>query len=536
MILKAILYENQAIYIVSSVGSQSKETFAKIEEIVLRIGKTAASIRSLKDIVEKETKKSPNNKDGFSHAPEGYHVEFYNGSEIFTLNGNPDHNRSRRATLVFFDEAAFSSDELIAACEAFATQNTDFASSVDVNYNPAIEKRKVPTQLIYASSQDEIDKTFYKHYKNFSKRMLAGDRDYFVCDMICDTAIKTFMNGKEYIPLLTQDKVDAALKANREKSLREYFNQPTRDGGVTQIVKWHTIRKYETFYLPQLQWKPNSKIALAFDPARTIDNSIITAMNNYEDKEMGFCGDIVNCMNLIDIASRKKYKLDSNRQLLELRETLLRYNGDNPDYEYIDCLLIDQGSGGGGTSTYADGMLNNWVDKYGKTHRGLIDANHDIYLGYSDLYPDAIDKLRLLSPRKFRTQMVEEFIDLMNLGVIRFPHEFKEQDFINIITKKNDEEIFNTYELNDDEMLALAQIDLMKIEITSIHKSENPERTSVSYALSKDKENKMHDDRFYCMIMLAHRLYELRRGQIIDRPYQEEDLSKYKANVSVISY
>lgn len=57
MILKAILYENQAIYIVSSVGNQSKETFSKIEEIVLRIGKTAASIRSLKDIVEKETRK-----------------------------------------------------------------------------------------------------------------------------------------------------------------------------------------------------------------------------------------------------------------------------------------------------------------------------------------------------------------------------------------------------------------------------------------------------------------------------------------------
>ena len=78
MVLKAILYENQAIYIVSSVGNQSKETFSKIEEIVLRIGKTAASIRSLKDIVEKETKKSPNNKTGFQHNPESFHVEFYN--------------------------------------------------------------------------------------------------------------------------------------------------------------------------------------------------------------------------------------------------------------------------------------------------------------------------------------------------------------------------------------------------------------------------------------------------------------------------
>jgi len=95
MILKAILYENQAIYIVSSVGDQSKETFTKIEEIVLRIGKTSASIDSLQDIVEKETVKSANNKTGFSHAQTGFHVSFYNGSEIFTLNGNPDNNRSK---------------------------------------------------------------------------------------------------------------------------------------------------------------------------------------------------------------------------------------------------------------------------------------------------------------------------------------------------------------------------------------------------------------------------------------------------------
>lgn len=104
MILKAILYENQAIYIVSSVGDQSKETFTKIEEIVLRIGKTAASIDSLQDIVEKETVKSPNNKTGFQHNPSGFHVSFYNGSEIFTLNGNPDNNRSKFINYIFIIE------------------------------------------------------------------------------------------------------------------------------------------------------------------------------------------------------------------------------------------------------------------------------------------------------------------------------------------------------------------------------------------------------------------------------------------------
>jgi predicted RNA-binding protein with EMAP domain len=516
MILKAILYENQAIYIVSSVGDQSKETFTKIEEIVLRIGKTAASIDSLQDIVEKETVKSANNKTGFGHSQSGFHVEFYNGSEIFTLNGKPDNNRSRRATLVFFDEAAFSSDELIAVCEAFAAQDTNFKTSTDKSFNIKAQKRKCPTQLLYASSQDDMSKMFYKHYKNFAKNMLAGDRDYFVADMICDTAITTYMEGNPYVPLLTRSKVEAAMKANRDKALREYYNQPTRDGGVNQIVKWGTIRRNECFYLPQLLYKPNTRIALALDPARTLDNSILTGMNIKLDNDYGYIGEIVNCINFVDIASKKGYKLDSNRQLDEIRNTIIKYNGQTLDYENIDVLMIDQGSGGGGTSTYADGLLNDWTDSYGKTHRGLIDASHEIYTGYTSLYPNAVDKLRLISPRKYRTQMVDEFIELINLGAIKFPYEFK-QEVINFSKKIDDtnEEIVS-YELSDDEIISLMNIDTMKTEITSIYKFENPEKTSKSYALPKDKESRMHDDRFYTIIMLAHYLYELRRGEVIN--------------------
>lgn len=524
MILKAILYENQAIYIVSSVGDQSKETFTKIEEIVTRMGKTAASIRSLKDIAEKETKKSATNRSGFSHNPAGYSVEFYNGSTIHTLNSKPDSARSRRATLVFFDEAAFCSDELIAVCEAFATQNTDFITSVDDDFNPETEKRKVPTQLVYASSQDQMDKTFYKHYKNFAKRMIAGDRDYFVCDMICDVAIDTYMNGEPYIPLLTRSKVDAALKSNKDKALREYFNQPTADGGSSQIVKWDAIRRNEKFYLPTLNWKPNSKIALAFDPARTNDNSIVGVMNIYKDKELGWCGDVINCINMVDTATKKKYKLDSNRQLEELRNLILSYNGQNPDYEYIDIVSIDAGAAGGGVSTYADGLLNDYADKFGKKHRGFIDSTNELYQNFANRYPNACDKLRVVSPKKYRTQMVEEMIELMDLGVIRFPYEYSGQDSLRVINgvDKDGNEIWETHELSDDEKMALVQIDLMKTEVTSIHKTQNPEKTTVNYALSKEKETRMHDDRFYVLILLAHRLYELRRGSIVSKQPTED--------------
>lgn len=444
----------------------------------------------------------------------------------------------RRATLVFFDEAAFSSDELIAVCEAFATQNTEFVTSVDEGFNPDTLKRKCPTQLVYASSQDDMSKMFYMHYKNFAKKMLAGDRDYVVVDMICDTAIKTFMSGKPYTPLLTRDKVEAALKANPEKARREYFNEPTRDGGENQIIKWGTIRRNESFYLPQLAYKPNTNIVLALDPARTTDNSILGVMNIINDPDYGYMGEIVNCVNLFDRASKKGYKLDSNRQLKEIRKYLTLYNGAHNDYQNIDRLMIDQGSGGGGVSTYADGLLNDWVGDDGRKHRGLIDAGHEIYEGYKSLYPNAINKLRLISPRKYRTQMVDELIELMNLGVIKFPYEFK-QETISIVKKQKDseDEIVNSYELSDAEICALGNIDLMKNETTSIYKYENAEKTTRTYALARDKERTMHDDRFYVLIMLAHRLYELRRGQVVQTETEEKaDYSNAPTCISAIDF
>lgn len=221
IILFAMLYENQNIYIVSSVGDQAKQTFTVLESLITRVGKTSASIKSLQDIAEKETVKSNTNKTGFSHNPAGYEVEFYNGSKIFTLNSKPDSARSRRANLVLLDEAAFCSDELIVVCEAFCSQDSSFSTSTDSNYSPEAEKRKVPNKMIYASSQNTNMTLFYKYYKDFAKKMLAGDRDFFVCDMICDVAIETYLDGKKYHPLLTRKTVDTALSQNRLKAERE---------------------------------------------------------------------------------------------------------------------------------------------------------------------------------------------------------------------------------------------------------------------------------------------------------------------------
>ena len=144
----------------------------------------------------------------------------------------------------------------------------------------------------------------------------------------------------------------------------------------------------------------------------------------------------------------------------------------------------------------------------------MIDASHELYQGYDARYPDAVDKLHLISPRKFRTAMVEEFIELMNLGVIHFPLEYNGGDYVQVVDgvdKTTGQEILKTHELSLEEQTAWVNIDLMKTEIANIRKTTNPENTTVTYALAVEKQNLMHDDRFFVAILLAHRLYELRR-------------------------
>lgn len=98
IMLKFLLYPNQEIYIISSVGSQSQEAFLKMEKIAKQ---QLESIPSLKDIFFNEIVKG-NNSDGFIHDKSSFKVKNYGGCAIYTLNSKPDNVRSHRATLVFF--------------------------------------------------------------------------------------------------------------------------------------------------------------------------------------------------------------------------------------------------------------------------------------------------------------------------------------------------------------------------------------------------------------------------------------------------
>lgn len=513
--LKFLLFENQKIYIMSSVGSQAQETFLKVEDIALD---RLSSIKSLKDIFKEETVKNPGNKTGFGHNPASFSVTSYNNSYIKTLNGDPDNNRSKRASLVIFDEAGFCSEELLAIGLAFITQDSEFVTSTDESFNLDLERIKCPTQAIYASSASDIDTTFFRKYKEYSMKMFMGDRRYFVADIPCDIPTNPHMDGKPHPPLLKKEQIEAEMRINREKALREYYNRFTTDGGESQMIKRATIIRNSVFDLPILTNENNKdKFAIAFDPARTGDGSCISVMRICHDDNIGYYGEIVNCVNLIDLGKKKKMNMKSTDQAEYLKQLILDYNGNALDYENISCLMIDAGAGGGGVTAYSDHLLEDWNDKKGIKHKGFIDAEYEIYKEEVVKYPNASKILSLISPNKYKTQMCEELIELMNMDLIRFPKEYNGKGYLMLAEDKGSgkeaERDLVQRKLTMEEEIALINIDAMKSETTTIHKIKSGD--NVSYKIPKDKERTHHDDRFYTLLLLAHHLYELRRKDIL---------------------
>jgi len=430
----------------------------------------------------------------------------------------------KRATLVFFDEAGFSSEELLTAAIAFAVQDTDFTTSIDEGFSMDTQKRKCPTQLVFASSASDTDSTFFAKYKDYAQKMFIGDKRYFCCDIPCEIPLNPIMDGEPHAPLIKKEQVDDELKTNREKAMREYFNKFLTDGGESQAIKRSQIIRNESLLLPVLSNRGNDKFVLAVDPARLYDNSVFAAMRIIHDKDIGYYGEISNCINFVDLGKKKKTPMKTPDQIEYFKQTLLDYNGSAPDYENIEQILLDDGSGGAGYAAWADGFLPDWVDKRGKRHKGLIDKNGEDYSEDIKRYPNASEKLTMISFKKLRSQMVEALIKLLELDLIKFTKEYNNKGYVNIAVddgKTNTRDIQSRL-LTLEERIALVNIDIMKTETTSIHRFSNPERTNYSYSLPKDKEKVMHDDRFCCLIMLAYYLYNLRRVDALNNKPQDD--------------
>jgi hypothetical protein len=412
------------------------------------------------------------------------------------------------------------------------------------------EPTPFPNQLLYCSSAGRTDQYFFKKYKEFSLRMFAGDKRYFCADISCDVIINATVHNKSWpVPLLTQEKVDQAMREDKEAAMREYRNIFTSEGGDGQIIKRADIIRNSVVRLPKLINDDGGKWGLFYDPARSKDNSVILCAEYYQDPVVGWKMKIQNVVNLIDVEKRNKTPMTTPNQIKELKRLLLTYNGDGyADYENILRVGIDAGSGGAGVQT-SDFLWEDWTDENGNKHRGLIDQEYSPEA--IGLYPNAIkDKLLLIQPSKYKVEMYRAAIEMVNLNLVEFPAEYDNRGYITLmyelntktgqktpryqepteteckeLSKNGVEIVRERYDLDRDEEIALKQIDALKTELVNIYRFKQSNGGD-RFDLAPSVANKLNDDRSYVFVMACHFLQYLRREHLITRK-PIEDLDQF---------
>lgn len=564
---KDMLFNNFWSYIASGSGSQAETTFTTLEKLANDAIDTMKG--STGYIFKAEVEIKNGSGDGFSHSSNGFSYGLYNGSYTETLNSNVDRKRGKRGNFVVFDECGFLSDQLMQVYAAFVIVNKGFATGKDRDGNSIDITRlmsiptPVPNQLFYISSASSTDTEFYKLYRDFSKRMIMGDRDYFVAHIDCEMAIKPTKNGKPVAPLLSRGTVETAMRNNPEKARREYYCEFTTDAGASAIIKRGVIKRNEETRAPLLYNDTGEKkFIIAYDPARSYDNSVILVCEVYDDalpngekdKKMR----IVNCINLLDVGKKIKSPMRTPDQVKYLKQIILDYNGGADTYENILGIYIDAGSGGAGKNI-ADYLMEDWVDDTGKTQRGLIDKV--THADYINKFPNAVDKLRMIEPGKYKSEIFEAMIELMNQDKIKFTADYDnkgrlivfdvdekllEKEKKRIIEKckkkhltdeqtekvvikelsQSDLVTTKTIRLDWREEIALVNIDALKEEaVNMIRKPRDSGKDS--FELCPEKANKMHDDRIYTLSLASYGLMVERRKFITERKRQAKfDITK----------
>lgn len=553
LMAKGMLFNNYWSYIASGSGDQAILTFKTLENIA---NQNIESMTGLTGIFKQEIEVKNAAGDGFVHNPSGHFYSLYNGSFTKTLNSNVDKRRGARGNMVVFDECGWLDQNMMQVYAAFTIVNKGLKLGGDVDQDTIKTlPKEVPNQLFYISSASSVDTPFYEKYKDFSKQMILGNKDYFVADINCDVVIKGTVGGKVYpASLLTQETVDSEMRNNPEKAMREYYNRFTQDGGVGQIIKRAWITRNSYARKPILSNDTNQrKIVLIYDPARSSDNSIMLVCELRDDEIKGYVLDILNCISFVDVGLRRKTPMRYQEQIKEIHDILVNYNGDALDYDNIEVFMADAGAGGGGNSWVGDSLMEDWIDKSGKEHRGLIDKEYSEE--YVQRFPNAVNKLRLLNPSAWKAEAFEALIKMIEADLITFPAEYDGKGYINVFEvdekaqRKNTEDIkasldklnlsqteyeeklqeelskldlgkVKTYRLSIDEEIALKQIDAMKEEIVNICRIKRDSgKDSFRLPAHKDADTgasdaTMHDDRAYCLALAGLFLSEKRAERI----------------------
>ena len=553
LMAKDMLFCNVWTYIASGSGSQAEQTFMTLERLA---NDGIDEMRNSTGYIFKNEVEINNAAgDGFSHGSNGFKYSLYNGSFTQTLNSNIDKKRGMRGSVVF-DECGFLSEEMLEVYGAFAAVNKSFVSGKDRNGKMIDTVRlrtfatNIPNQKFYISSASSTDTKYYKLYREFAKRQLMGDRDYCVVQVSCDVVLRPTIRGEVVNALLKKSDIETAVRTNPEKARREYYCEFTSDAGMNAIIRRGVIARNSETRAPLLYNDTGKrKFILAYDPARSRDNSVILVLEIYQTEDGEYKGRVVNCVNLLDVGKKIKSPMRTPEQIQYLKQLILDYNGDAPDYENIECVLIDAGSGGGGVNI-ADFLMEDWTDKNGKVHRGLIDREYS--QEYVGRYPNAINKLRLVSPAQYKSIIYEALIEMLAVDAISFTADYDNKGYLTVFetddkklekekkrisdelkaqgfngenfSKKLKEELMQTsciqtkvVKLDPFQEIALANIDALKEEMVNMVRKKRDSGKD-SFEITPEKANKLHDDRSYTMALCAWWLSEKRLESVRARP------------------
>ena len=478
LMAKDSLFCNYWCYIASGSGDQAQQTFMTLEKLANdNIDEFQGSTGKLfKDEIVIPSASG----DGFSHNPNGFTYSTYNGSTTKTLNSNIDAKRGERGSVIF-DESAFLSEEMINVYSAFAIVNKSFKTGKDASgksIDPIRQRTfatNIPNQRFLISSASSTDTKFYSLYRDWAKRQIMGDPDYCVLHIDCEVAFKPTLHGKVITPLLTRSTVESEMRTNPEKARREYYCQFTTEAGTDAIVKRGVITRNEEVRKPvHCNETGNKKYGFFYDPARKVDNSFILVAEFYDfvqvDGSIDKRAKIVNGVNLLDVGKKIKSPMQTPDQVKYLKQMILDYNAGADAYENIVGIWIDAGTGGAGVNI-ADYLMEDWETSDGIIHRGLIDKEYSS--DYVNKFPNAVDKIHLIEPAKFKSMMYESLIEMLTQDKISFTSTYDNKDYLTVFDvdqdklKKEKEKIIEQLKkqkLNEKEFEIKLQEELNKVQ------------------------------------------------------------------------
>lgn len=512
---RLLLIPDYNLYISSNTYAQSVESFNKLRDIAL---KRIPSFASATDIFAREVDKTGSNSEtGFLQAPT-CKFRLYNNSKMEALSSNLEAIRGKRGA-VWFNETAWKTAEELAVVENYANVDTSFSTSTDkIQY---YKPQQMPLQILYTSSVGDVTYPFFDKYKTFYKKMLIGNSNYFCFDMNAyDILYHSTIDGEPIKSHLTEDQIKKAIEEDPDNADVELFNKFRKGGGQNAVVTMDELIRNSTIRKPLLYNDTGKKkFIFCYDPARNFDGSVLSIFQVIDDKEVGYKLRLENVISMVDQNTKNKTPLPMPSQLEIIKELMIKYNGERAaEWENIE-FYIDAGSGGGGISAVADQLMDDWIDKYGGKHRGIIDPVHKQYETARQKYTNAMPIVHLVDPQGYKKIMYDAVSKMVKLNLI----EFSDYDGKGYILQEEKDGSFKNVELTFEERLALANMELAKKQLSYMCRYDTP-NGGVTYELAKDKKNE-HDDMAYTIAEGAFALAMLRRTDLLADHKPKSDYS-----------